>query len=156
MKYTHKAPFDKGYNGMVSAVENPEMMGMEFGVVKMAAGDVMHFDYAQEVVYDLMSGSVTFEWNGNAETVTRRDVFHEGAILLHVPQNTKVTIKADSDVEIAVSRTENKRDFAARLLRPEPVRQRGARRGSDERVLHPSGTHVLRPLQLPGNQLLYR
>lgn len=47
MKYTHKAPFDKGYNGMVSAVENPEMMGMEFGVVKMAAGDVMHFDYAQ-------------------------------------------------------------------------------------------------------------
>ena len=60
MKYTHKAPFDKGYNGMVSAVEHPEMMGMEFGVVKMAAGDVMHFDYAQEVVYDLMSGSVTF------------------------------------------------------------------------------------------------
>ena len=49
MKYTHKAPFDKGYNGMVSAVEHPEMMGMEFGVVKMAAGDVMHFDYAQEV-----------------------------------------------------------------------------------------------------------
>lgn len=67
MKYTHKAPFDKGYNGMVSAVEHPEMMGMEFGVVKMAAGDVMHFDYAQEVVYDLMSGSVTFAWNGNSE-----------------------------------------------------------------------------------------
>ncbi|MFR8411320.1 MAG: hypothetical protein ACLVB4_07955 [Butyricicoccus sp.] len=30
-------PFDKGYNGMVSAVEHPEMMGMEF-MVKMAAG----------------------------------------------------------------------------------------------------------------------
>ena len=119
MKYTHKAPFDKGYNGMVSAVEHPEMMGMEFGVVKMAAGDVMHFDYAQEVVYDLMSGSVTFAWNGNSETVTRKDVFHEGAILLHVPQNTRVTISAESDAEIAVSRTENKRDFAARLLRPE-------------------------------------
>ena len=118
MKYTHKAPFDKGYNGMVSAVEHPEMMGMEFGVVKMAAGDVMHFDYAQEGVYDLMSGSVTFAWNGNSETVTRKDVFHEGAILLHVPQNTRVTISAESDAEIAVSRTENKRDFAARLLRP--------------------------------------
>ena len=92
MKYTHKAPFDKGYNGMVSAVEHPEMMGMEFGVVKMAAGDVMHFDYAQEVVYDLMSGSVTFAWNGNSETVTRKDVFHEGAILLHVPQNTRPSL----------------------------------------------------------------
>ena len=66
-----------------------------------------------------MSGSVTFEWNGKSETVTRRDVFHEGAILLHVPQNTQVTISAVSDVEITVSHTENKRDFAARLLRPE-------------------------------------
>ena len=132
MKYTHKAPFDKGYNGMVSAVENPEMMGMEFGVVKMAAGDVMHFDYAQEVVYDLMSGSVTFEWNGKSETVTRRDVFHEGAILLHVPQNTKVTISAESDVEIAVSRTENKRDFAARLLRPEDCLCANEERGAGQ------------------------
>ena len=132
MKYTHKAPFDKGYNGMVSAVEHPEMMGMEFGVVKMAAGDVMHFDYAQEVVYDLMSGSVTFAWNGNSETVTRKDVFHEGAILLHVPQNTRVTISAESDAEIAVSRTENKRDFAARLLRPEDCLCANEERGAGQ------------------------
>ena len=132
MKYTHKAPFDKGYNGMVSAVEHPEMMGMEFGVVKKAAGDVMHFDYAQEVVYDLMSGSVTFAWNGNTETVTRKDVFHEGAILLHVPQNTRVTISAESDAEIAVSRTENKRDFAARLLRPEDCLCANEERGAGQ------------------------
>ena len=44
MKYTSKGPFEKGYNKMVSAVENPEMMGMEFGVVKMGAGDIMHFN----------------------------------------------------------------------------------------------------------------
>ena len=73
MKYTAKAPFDKGYNKMVSAVDNPEMMGMEFGVVKMTAGDIMNFDYAQEVVYDLMSGTVTFAWEGKTETVTRKD-----------------------------------------------------------------------------------
>ena len=30
MKYTSKGPFEKGYNKMISAVENPEMMGMEF------------------------------------------------------------------------------------------------------------------------------
>lgn len=44
MKYTSKGPFEAGYNPMVSAVENPEMMGMEFGVVKMSTGDVLHFD----------------------------------------------------------------------------------------------------------------
>ena len=31
MKYTSKGPFEQGYNKMISAVENPEMMGMEFG-----------------------------------------------------------------------------------------------------------------------------
>lgn len=145
MKYTHKAPFDKGYNGMVSAVEHPEMMGMEFGVVKMAAGDVMHFDYAQEVVYDLMSGSVTFAWNGNSETVTRKDVFHEGAILLHVPQNTRVTISAESDAEIAVSPHGKQARFRGSSAASGglPVCKRGARRRSDERVLDPSGAHVL-------------
>ena len=79
MKYTSKGPFEQGYNKMISAVENPEMMGLEFGVVKMAAGDVMHFDYAQEVVYDLLSGKVTFAWDGKTETVavsyTHLDVY---------------------------------------------------------------------------------
>ncbi len=117
MKYTAKGPFEKGYNKMISAVENPEMMGMEFGVVSMAAGDVMSFDYAQEVVYDLLSGGVTFNWEGKLETVARKDCFHEGAILLHVPQNTAVTITANTDAEVAVCRTPN--------------------------VLHPSGTHLL-------------
>ena len=32
MKYTAKGPFEKGYNKMISAVENPEMMGMEFAL----------------------------------------------------------------------------------------------------------------------------
>ena len=138
MKYTSKGPFEQGYNKMISAVENPEMMGMEFGVVKMAAGDVMHFDYAQEVVYDLLSGRVTFAWDGKSETVERKDCFHEGAILLHVPQNTKVTITAETETEVAVARTENKRSFEAKLdaSRGLPVRERGARRGPDERVLH--------------------
>ena len=47
MKYTSSGSFEQGYNKKISAVENPEMKGMEFGVVKMAAGDVMHFDYTQ-------------------------------------------------------------------------------------------------------------
>ena len=76
MKYTSKGPFEKGYNKMVSAVENPEMMGLEFGVVKMSAGDVMHFDYAQEVVYDLLSGKVCIAGDGKTETVPRRATFH--------------------------------------------------------------------------------
>lgn len=130
MKYTSKGPFEKGYNKMVSAADNPEMMGMEFGVVKMTAGDIMHFDYAQEVVYDLLYGKISFEWDKNSEVVERKDCFHEGAILLHVPQNTVVVITALSDTEIAVARTENKRAFAARLLRPADCLSANEERGA--------------------------
>ncbi len=130
MKYTSKGPFEKGYNKMVSAVDNPEMMGMEFGVVKLSTGDVMHFSYAQEVVYDLLYGKVSFEWGSSSETVERKDCFHEGAILLHVPQDTAVVVTALSDAEIAVARTENKRSFAARLLRPEDCLSANEERGA--------------------------
>jgi 5-deoxy-glucuronate isomerase len=131
MKYTNKKPFAKGYNEMVSATANPEMMGMEFGVVAMTAGDKMNFAYLQEVVYDLLGGQVTLVWEGHCETVERADCFHEGAILLHVPQNVAVAIECLSDnAEIAVCRTENNRSFESRLMRPDdclcPNEERGA------------------------------
>lgn len=132
MKYTAKGPFEKGYNKMISAVDNPEMMGMEFGVVSMAAGDVMHFCYAQEVVYDLLSGEVTFHWEDKKETVARKDCFHEGAILLHVPQNTSVALIANTDVEVAVCRTNNERMFASALMRPEDCLCANEERGAGQ------------------------
>lgn len=130
MKYTSKGPFEKGYNKMVSAADHPEMMGMEFGVVKMDAGDILHFDYAQEVVYDLLCGKISFEWDKNSEVVERKGCFHEGAVLLHVPQNTAVVITALSSAEIAVARTENKRSFASRMLRPEDCLSANEERGA--------------------------
>lgn len=133
MKYTSKKPFEKGYNEMISAVEHPEMMGLEYGVVAMENGDVMNFDYAQEVVYDLLFGEVTLTWNGNMETVYRKDCFHEGAILLHVPENTKVSITCQSEkAEIAVCRTENKKKFEARLLRPQDCLSANEERGAGQ------------------------
>lgn len=132
MKYVSKGPFEKGYNGMVSASGNPEMMGMEFGVVKLENLDVLHFDYAQETVYDLLSGRVCFEWEEKKESVERKDCFHEGAVLLHVPQNTKVTVTALADTEIAIVRTENPRSFASRLMRPEDCLCANEKRGAGQ------------------------
>lgn len=133
MKHTSQKPFEKGYNEMISAQKNPEMMGLEFGVVSMAKGDKMNFDYPQEVVYDLLSGDVTFSWGGKEEAVGRKDCFHEGAILLHVPQNVKVSIECRSEgAEIAVSRTENKKSFDARLLKPEDCLCSNEERGAGQ------------------------
>lgn len=143
MKYTSKGPFEKGYNKMVSAVENPEMMGMEFGVVAMTKGDVMSFDYAQEVLYDLMFGKVTFTWQGKSETVERVDCFHDGAFVLHVPQNVAVSVECLSDkAEIAVARTENSKTFEARLLHPEDCLSPNEKRG--EGLMNDCSTRIVR------------
>lgn len=132
MKYTAKGPFEKGYNKMISAAEHPEMMGLEFGVVSMAAGDVMKFAYDQEAVYDLLEGTVTFSWEGQEETAARGDCFHEGAVLLHVPRNTAVTITCSRDAEIAVARTENSRMFPPKLMRPEDCLCANEERGAGQ------------------------
>lgn len=130
MKFTSQKPFEKGYNEMVSSVNNPEMMGLDFGVLSLSRGDQMNFAYPQEVVYDLLSGSVTFSFEGHSESVTRGDCFHEGSILLHVPQNTQVSIECASEkAEVAVARTANPKKFAARLLRPEDCLFANEKRG---------------------------
>lgn len=132
MKYTSRGPFQKGYNSMITEAEHPEMMGMEFGVVAMSQGDRLSFNYAQEVVYDLLFGEVTFGWNGEERTVRREDCFHEGAILLHVPQNTEVTICCGKEAEIAVCRTANEKAFQARLLLPEDCLCANEERGTGQ------------------------
>lgn len=142
MKYTNKAALEKGYNKMVTAVDHPEMQGMEFGVVRMEAGDALTFDYAQEVVYDLLNGKVVFEWEGKKEEVERKDCFREGAILLHVPENIKVTIKALGDAEVAVSRTENKKQFPARLLHAEDCMDPNELRGAGQ--MNECSTRIVR------------
>lgn len=138
MKYTSNGPLQKGYNQMVSADENPEMMGMEFGVYVMEQGDSIRFAFPQEVVYNLLSGEVRLQWgsSGDAEVVRRSDCFHEGAILLHVPQNTEVSIDCLSGrTEIAIVRTANPRAFSPKLMRPEdclcPNEERGAGQMND-------------------------
>lgn len=130
MKYSAKNPLQRGYNPMVSAQENPEMMGMEFGVYAMHPGDRAVFDEPQEVVYDLLFGEVTFRWGGKPRTVRRADCFHEDAIVLHVPQNTHVEIECLGEpTEIAIARTANPRAFEPRLLLPDDCLFRREERG---------------------------
>lgn len=117
MKISKNVPFSKGYNKIVTKEEHPEMMGMEFGVLLMDSGDKLSFNYKKEVIYVIMTGKVTFYWNNNRKTVERKSCFHEAPVLLHVPQNTPVTIECVSDTaEISVSTTDNTRDFEAKLM----------------------------------------
>ena len=133
MKYTNNGPLRPGYTKMISAKENPEMMGLDFGVQKMARDEQVDFCFAQEVVYDLLCGKISISWDGSgcAEVVERTDCFHEGAIVLHVPADTPVEITCLSDTaEIAIARTANARRFAPQLMRPEDCMCANEERGA--------------------------
>lgn len=133
MKYTNNGPLCPGYTKMISATENPEMMGLDFGVQKMARDEQVNFCFDQEVVYDLLCGKISISWDGSgcAEVVERTDCFHEGAIVLHVPADTPVEITCLSDTaEIAIARTANAHRFAPQLMRPEDCMCANEERGA--------------------------
>lgn len=131
MKHKFTEGFTKGYNKIVTPNNDPEMMGMEFGIVAMASGDTLDFNYNQEVVYDLLSGKVEISWQGKSKIIERENCFHAGAILLHVPQNINVKIVCISDnAEIAVSHTDNDKYFEPRLMYPEDCISANEERGA--------------------------
>jgi 5-deoxy-glucuronate isomerase len=143
VKYTNRKSFEKGYNAIVSSVLNPEMMGLDFGVVSMTSGDKMRFCYDQEVVYDLVMGRITFSWEDRSEEAERSDCFHHGATLLHVPHGTTVYVECWSEkAEIAVCRTENAKDFQARLLKPDDCLCANEERGAGQ--MNECSTRIVR------------
>lgn len=102
---------------------------MDFGILRMRAGEVHEEPVDVERAFLLVYGHVVFQWAGEEAEVSRRNCFDDSPIALHVPPGVPVTIRGvGADSEIAVLRTDNERTFASRLYRPEdtPDERRGA------------------------------
>ncbi len=99
--------------------EYKEMM-MDIRIYRMKADETREFSReGEEIAVLLLSGSLTFEWEGGRRTVSRKDVFTEGPWCLHVSNANKIKVTAGEDTEILVQCTKNERAFASRLYAPE-------------------------------------
>jgi len=122
--------FPFGYTAL--AEENGKQhadMLMDFGILRLAAGQMHEECRDQECAYLLVSGKVAMSWEGKTQEMERINCFDASPWVLHVPAGTKVTVTGvGPDSEIAVQRTKNPRSFASRLYRPEdtPDENRGA------------------------------
>ena len=95
-------------------------MLMDIRVYRMKAGTTRSFSYGgEETAVLLLSGELTFAWEGQEKTVTRKDVFTEGPWAVHVSSGVEVKVTAVADSEILVQRTKNEKAFAAKLYAPE-------------------------------------
>lgn len=107
--------FPPGHTAITSAATG---RGLEFGIVRQAAGEVRAETSPLETVWVLLRGAATLEWAGQRAAVSRGDLFEEPPTALHVPAGTAVALHAAVDTEWAVGRTAQERPFAPRLFLP--------------------------------------
>ena len=102
--------YDNAYSDML----------MDIRVYRMEPGRKRGFcRRGEETAVLLLSGTVTFGWEGRTETVSRRDVFTDGPYALHACAGEEITVEAQTDAEILVQCTKNDTAFSGRLYRPE-------------------------------------
>jgi 5-deoxy-glucuronate isomerase len=100
-------------------------LGLDFGLLKARFGDVHEESNPHETVWVLLRGEAEVEFDGQSATLRRGNLFDEPPSALHLGPDTAVKIRAASDeVEWAVVRTPNERQFAPRVyfssdLKPE-------------------------------------
>lgn len=114
---------DSGYTSITEENGIHSDMLLDFGILKLSAGDVWEDgDQIKERAWLLISGELRFEWQGEEAVMKRSSCFEESPSVLHVPSGVEVKITALSDVEISVEKKTNRKDFPSKLYRPEDIR----------------------------------
>lgn len=113
--------FDQNGEMILTTYENEyKEMNMDIRVYSMKAGETRSFvREGEEAAVLLLSGKITFAWEGKKQTVSRKDVFTEGPWALHVNKGIEIEVHAETDSEILVQCAHNDREFESRLHAPE-------------------------------------
>ena len=108
-----KKAFDYGYTSITQRNESELDTGIEFGILKIKAGNSFEeiLNENEECAYLLMSGICLFEYNGITHEAERQDLFTEDPTVLHVSKGTSIKISATTDVEISINKTNNDVSF---------------------------------------------
>ena len=95
-------------------------MLMDIRVYKMKAGETRKFcREGEEIAVLLLSGAVTFRYEGREHAAARKSVFTEGPWCVHASGGVEIGVFAETESEILVQCTRNERSFPAKLDRPE-------------------------------------
>lgn len=95
-------------------------MLMDIRVLRLKTGEKKSFKYKdEELAILLLKGKIIFTWDNKDKIASRKDIFSEGAWVLHVCANISVDIQAIEETEIIVQRTHNNKSFDSRLYKPD-------------------------------------
>jgi 5-deoxy-glucuronate isomerase len=113
--------FDENGQQILTTYDNEyKAMLMDIRVFRLHSGDRKNFGTpGEETAVLLLSGSVTYMWDGRSEKASRKDVFTEGPYCLHIYDGGKAEVTVGADSEILVQRTKNAARSGAEFYRPE-------------------------------------
>jgi 5-deoxy-glucuronate isomerase len=105
----------EGLDWITRAGESELDTGIDFGLLRMRAGESIDLTADLEIAALLLTGAVRFRWIGGEHSVSRQSIIEEEPIAIHVPANARLEISADTDAELAIFRTANDRAFEPKL-----------------------------------------
>lgn len=129
MQIPHRAPFIRGYTPLVPRSGVTADMLMDFGVLKLLAGDEWVGESKTcEQCWLIARGSARITWEvpgaaSQSAELSRPDLFDYSPYCLSVPKESTVSIRAGAEgAEFYYTATENEKRFGARLFTPEECR----------------------------------
>ncbi len=113
--------FDETGERILTTYDNEySAMMMDIRVYKMQSGETRSFQRdGEEIAVLLLSGKITYAWEGNSQTVSRLSVFEEGPWCVHASAGVKITVTAVEESQILVQCTHNDASFEAKIYCPE-------------------------------------
>jgi 5-deoxy-glucuronate isomerase len=113
---------ETGYTAITEEEGIHSEMLLDFGILRLKAGDTWICQEGKERAWLLIGGKVRFKWDGQAREGERRSCFEENPVVLHVPRDMPVTIIAVEDSELAVEKKMNPREFASKFYTQDDIR----------------------------------
>ncbi len=105
-------PFRNGMTMIVRDAGNTGGLLLDFGILKLAEGDVWEDSTGKERALMLISGNVRFIWREEKRTATRVSCFDENPEALHVPADKPIKLIGGSGgAELCFEACINDRDF---------------------------------------------
>jgi len=108
--------FPFGFTAVTRAGEPMADTGIDFGILKLRAGEVYSSWSDGEEVLLLLSGAVVFEQGMEVHRAQRRSFFDDPPTAYHRPARVEVLVKAQTDCELIVAGTANPREFPAEFF----------------------------------------
>lgn len=139
----HEGLFPRGYAAIVERRGPNADMLMDFGILTLGPGEAWSSGAADEKALLLMSGEASLSWKGGSHRAKRASLLDEAPTVLSLAAGDEARVEAGSGgAVLALTRTENPRRFAPRLVRPEDGRSeergKGTMRETSTRVVRTS------------------